>query len=704
MAKNDLKEYFLILGLEEQRISAAVARLFGDEITILGTGESEWSNKENTAEAADIAISTAEKNLEESVLLEKVIFGIPINYLENDTIKPEFLTTLKTIAKELDLKPSGFIEYPQAISYYIESKESSSPTLLLLIIGHVEITVSLIRVGRVEKNLSIVRSSSFPDDINQIVNLFKDEILPSRILLYDQTRKANSEQLREELLKFSWHKHSSFLHTPKIETLPENIGTLALVEAAGGSMLRTIQEEEKQKTESVQLPVEMPTEGENFGFVKHEEKEESTEPEILLPKEIDEDVYKKEKTPTRTATISSFLGNLPKPTFPKMNISLPHPKGKLFFILPLIALIILFFFLIFSFVWFYPMSDVHLIIYPLATSEHTQVHFTTDVNSSSEKNTVMATTVSTEANGEKTSATTGKSRIGEAAKGEITIYNKTLSAKTFPKGTIVTSDSLKFSLDSETLIASASDTGEGLTFGKTSSKVTAIEIGPEGNISGSHNFTFKDFPDSQYYGKNADKFSGGSSREISSVSKDDQDELQSLLTDELIKNAKQDLTQKTGINNKILDDSIETKVKSKKFSKEIGAESKDLALHLIVEISALSYKNSDIQSFLSTSSSIVPSGYTPDPTRTTVQMTGIRKDKKGDYLSDAAIISYYLPTIDTSAIKSKITGKSYDDIRKYLSSVQNIAGFEVVDIQSIPFLENKLPYRPENITIRIIPR
>lgn len=691
MPSSESKEYFLILGMEERRITAAVAKLSGNEITILGTGEGEWNKGDNASDVADIAISAAEKNLKESVLLEKVIFGLPIDFLENDAIKPEHLVTLKTIAKELDLKPSGFIEYPQAFAYYLESKEGSAPTLLLFSIGSTDITVSLIRVGKLEKNSTQPRSESFTDDITRIVNTFKDEILPSRILIYDRTQKENVENIREELLRFSWHKYSSFLHTPKVETLPENVGTLALVEAAGGSILKLMQEEIE----------ESPPKDENFGFVKHAEKKGTSE------KELETEIEKKReplKSLRNLPLLSNLLGNISKISLPKLALFESFSGRKLFLIIPFIVLT-LFLVAIGMRIFFYsPKAEIHFITYPISTSKRIAVLFTTELNRSSESNVIIATPINVETSGEKAVATTGKSKIGEAAKGEVTIYNKTLAGKTFPKGIILTTDSLQFSLDQDVNVASASDTGEGLTFGKITSKITAREIGPEGNIPAGRNFTFKDFPESQYYAKNVEKLTGGTSREVSSVSKNDQDGLLTALSNELIQKARQEITGKIHQDEKILDASMKETVKNKNYNKDVGAEAKELTLQGTLELSALVYKNSDITILSSTNRSEIPSGYTLDTLRTTVRIGDVTIDKKGDYTGEASITSYFIPSFDIPSLKAKLVGKSYTDVKSFLASVENVAGFEIVAFQTPPFFGNRLPLRRDNISISVVPR
>ena len=56
LPKKEPKEYFLTLGVEEYHVRAAACEVLGDEITILGTGESDFGDDIDEIEAIDIAI------------------------------------------------------------------------------------------------------------------------------------------------------------------------------------------------------------------------------------------------------------------------------------------------------------------------------------------------------------------------------------------------------------------------------------------------------------------------------------------------------------------------------------------------------------------------------------------------------------------------------------------------------------------------
>jgi len=321
LSKKEGKEYFLVVGVEENRIIASVASIAGTDVTIIGSGQSEFDENNEETEAADIAISEAEKKLGEDVLVKKVIFGLPLTVLDGDKIKSQHLARLKKITKALSLTPCGFIEYPEALANYLETKEQSPPTLLLLSIGKTQITFSHIRVGKIENNIMVEKTSAITSDFEKALStLSTTEILPSRIMLYDESGDAQLDDIREELSRYSWHKHSTFLHTPKIETLETEALIYALVEAAAQSLGKELQLEEKEEIVIAPEDVQEKTVEETFGFVKNKDINEKQAKMIVEEVETPEEA---EDKPQATAEIYAEQKESFTTKLPRINFSLP---------------------------------------------------------------------------------------------------------------------------------------------------------------------------------------------------------------------------------------------------------------------------------------------------------------------------------------------------------------------------------------------
>jgi len=754
LPKKEVTDYFLTLGVEERRIRAALAQIKGEVITILGTGESSFSEGENESEAADMAISAAENQSKQEILIEKVIFSLPMTYLDGDSVRPEYLDRLKKITKDLNLKPHGFIEYPSAIAFSLERDEGSPATALLLHMEKSHITFSLIRVGKIYKNIVIPRGESITEDLEKTIPQFNTEIMPSRILLFDSSEQL--DHLRTELLRFPWHKQSSFLHMPKVEILTPASITTALVQAAGSSFLKTftlefsksfshssIQKETEKshkkepdakslekniradtvneiepppskepepkhtKPEPVQdvsTKTETPSppkgEEEDFGFVQYSDVQikEKKDGSIIETTEVETaaTIPEPEKKSSRGIPFAKNIRNM-RVRLPSVHIpSLPF--GPFLLLIPTVLLLIG---TVYYLSYRVPEVSVGIMVYPLTQSNTVPVTFKTDASSSEDPNIIPAKVQTIEVSGDKTAAATGKSKIGEKASGEILIYNKTTSSKTFPKGTVLTSGSLSFTLDSDTAIASSSETGEGLIFGKITTKASAVSIGPDSNIPSNTTLKFKDYSENSFTAKSSQTFSGGTSREIGSISKEDQTNLEISLTNDLIAKARQQISDKLSKEDKLLDAISIKQTTNRKFSKEVGAEAKDLTLNLALAVVGYSYHEDDALTLAKNHLGTQPAGYILAPGSISIQAKDLSTTKDNTLKAQVKVSASYLPDFQLEDLKKKITGKSFDDATSYLRSIQGIGGVKITIDRPNLLSPKRLPNSPDHITITI---
>lgn len=721
LPKKDSKNYFIVLGLEEHHVRAAVAEITGDKVKILGTGKSEFAEEEKETEAVDIAVSMAEKQANDKLLVENVIFALPQLYLDGINVKPQYLARLKKIANELHLKAYGFVEYATAVSNYLQTSEGSPPTVLIMDLSKNHITVTLVRVGKIQQNVTVERTDSLVTDFAQTLLQFEAEILPPRIVIFDFSEKK--EDIREELLKFPWHKHSIFMHTPKMEIFDNEKIMTAIVEAAATSFLPNIiltdektsteigtfekpeKSREKFVTEEVTEEVTEGTQEESeagqqpsFGF----SHESLTEKAQTLKKETGS---KQAKTNLPINGIKDKIFNLIKVINPdKINVNLSkfsfniHFRG-IFLLIPVFIAVILIFILIRA----YPTATVSIYTYPVKSDQTKEIVFVKEGSDIGNASNVIATrTITTEVEGSKTGKTTGTNQIGERAKGEVTLYNKSLSSKNLPKGTELTSGPLKFTLDNEVKIASASETGEGITFGKTSIKVTAGAIGPESNLPASANFTVKDFSESTLTAKNNQPFSGGTAREIDSISKEDRNNLDEILTNDLKNTAKQKLSKELSPRGRLLEEPLTTIISAKKFSGEANQEAKELTLTMTLKVEALEYNQEDLDKLSLNQTSSVPSGYKLDPDKMNVKVKDTKLDKNGNINATVILSSYFIPDFDLNKIKNEIKGKTYNETQEALEKTNLVAGMKITPDRKLPFTSKRLPIWDKNINLVVV--
>lgn len=716
LPKDKKPEYFLTLKLGVQTLYALVWEVKNDKILIIGRGEEVFSTEEQEIDAADKAIATAERTLPQGQIVEKVLFGLPLDFIDDDKIKPPILIKLKKLTQRLSLVPLGFIELPEALAQFLSTKENAPTSAILVGITAKTLTVSLLRVGKIYESITLPRGENFSMDVEKAIkDLTLTEVLPSRILLYDEHH--NLDTYKEELIKHPWQNKNIFLHFPKIETISNDDVIHALIESGASQIIKTVhnrdftpspQETEKMVSESAPVipqkehKVEAEDTLETLGFLKNQDVAETKRTKDSYPSSEDKVNEEPEDSTTADRPQSRFSLPFIKFRFPQMLF----PTWGRMKLLPII-IIILFVILVggatFWAYWQLPQASVRLIVSSQTMQKNMDITLSPNTQSVGGSNLILpAMNVETEVSGEKSASTSGKKNIGNAAKGTVTIYNKTTDSKSFASGTILIANNLKFTLNSDVTIASASDTGEGLTFGKTDAKITASNIGPESNLPAGTSFGFADHSASSYTAKNKDPLTGGSSRQITAVSKDDQNTLLDDLSNNLTTQAKSSLMDKVSSDEKLMDQSLQITYTNKKFDKEVGAEGSTLTLSLTAKITGLTYKTADFNTLIrDTIVTNIPSGFEFSPDQTTFTVHDVTPQKDGSIRIGTTVSAYLLPKIPLEDIRKVLVGKSLQGAQDYLRHQKNIMGVELTIESPLPFGKDILPHMANNIALSI---
>jgi hypothetical protein len=749
-------EYFLTLVIQDNKIKVASCQLENGEAKILATAEKETDGDwENITLAADSTIAQVEEKLPPGAAINKVILGLMGEYIKGGKIDGNYLENLSSLLKKLFLTPLGFVEIPQAIISYLQRQEGVPQTLILVRLGK-NLTVSLVRVGQINKTISLNRSTDVASDLEKAISSFPEvEILPSRILIYDG---SELEKTRQELLDYPWMSKEKFLHFPKIETAPINldieavttssapevsqaIGVFAAKEEAGLSAETGLasQPEEEAKTgeeESAKAageptePVVESAEVENFGFVAEDILAKPTESLAAQPQETppspEEKIIPKKTSLAVWQKVSSLLVGY-KPLFSGLVKKIPSfrppsglawpaprmetttqltkaflPKIKRFFLPATFLLAFFVLALIAAIFWYAPSAKIVLTLQEKSLEQKIEVGLNPKIDSLNiAANEIPGLLVEIEEKGSKKVGTTGKKTVGEPARGEVTIYNKTGNSKTFKKGTVINSpNNLQFSLDDEVMVASASENIGSLTFGKQSVHVSAVEIGPEGNLGVGQEFKLVDFPTSSYSARNEVAFAGGTSREISVVSKNDQERLIASLSAELKEKAVSNIKEKVGQGEQILDKTSSWEITSKQFDKEVGDEATEFSLEVSAKMSAYAYRYDDVLKILEEKiSPSIPSGFELAKDQTKIDVSQMEKRKDGVILLSGNFIAKLFPQVNKEEMRKNVAGKSLTAVNDYLKALGNISAYEIQFGFRLPFFGDGLPRNPQNITI-----
>ncbi len=349
--------------------------------------------------------------------------------------------------------------------------------------------------------------------------------------------------------------------------------------------------------------------------------------------------------------------------------------------------------------YFLPRVTVTVLVSPQSIDESTvlTVDPTATVADPSKKM-IPGHTQTKSVSGEKTVAVTGKKSIGDPAKGTVTIYNKVTNAQTFSKGTVLSGNGMSFTLDGDVSVASASEDIGSITFGKATATVTAKDIGPNGNLPAGTDFTFAGISASNASARNDSSFAGGTSKQVTVVSRADQDGLVTALTADLVGQAKSQLLAGATGGERLIDQTIKTSVSDKSFDQEIDQQTSQLHGKITITVTGISISDDDVKGILtSLVGSKVPSGYTLAPDQTNVSVADVTVKKDGSITLTAKLTAVALPQIDTAGLKGQLVGKDVSAALAILKQTNGVAGAEYKF--SFSPTSSRLPMNKNNITI-----
>lgn len=712
---------FLALKIESDQIKSAFWAIEDDQVRVLTFGtEEEWGGtKEELMVSSDASISSAVAKLPEFVkeAPRRLILGVPNSWTKDNKILEERLKDLHFSTNKLSLQPLGFVVNPEAISYYLKKKEGEFISAILVYLGTTEITVSLISEGRTIQSEVIGRSDNFALDVEEGILRFTSVAnLPPRILLY------NSEDLelaRQTLISYPWQPPEEdkpgFLHLPRVEILPKNFDIEAIAFAGGEEIKksRSFKGEQIKEGKKEEKAEEVSTK--KIEFVKGEDilvSKKSFIPQEEIPQEESrmEVVEEEEVSSKRKISFYLFKQGLfsVKRFFQGIFHFVPPRLFESFRFARWLSLGV-FFLIILVILSFYCFSKAEVFLTVATDQLMKEFEFHIDPKQEGlnlEQKIIPARESFVEVNGNKTSSVTGKKIVGEKAKGEIIIYNRTDSPKTFPFGVIlVGAGKLKFTLDQEVKVASKTPDFVSVVdrWGEAKAQVTAVDIGAQYNIAGGSQFYFENLPPSSFLAKNLASFSGGTSRQISVVAKEDQEKLLSELEEELGKKAREELEEKISLEEDYIWETLNSEIISKKFDHEIQEESSSLTLDLTLKEVVLSFKRVDLMDLALVEvdqDTGRKTNWEIEKEKSEISFSVVeRKPPERKVLMKAKAKIVLKQSPESGKIVRMIRGKSISKAQKSVLSFEGVKQIEIKISPGIFNLFSRLPFRERNIFI-----
>ena len=690
-------ENFWTLVLGKNWVDSAIWRVVGEKAEIVSHGGAfpyQEGDKTSLIEAADGSLSNAASHLPEgSPEPKKVVFGLPPAYLEGGEIKSDTVEILKVLSKELELAPAGFVVIPEAIVHLLKSQEGAPPNVILVGSSEDFLEVTLVQNGKVLGTTEVGRSISTGTDLQEgLTRLPKVEQYPTRILVYNH-KAADIQSTKDNLLETDWEKAEglSFLHTPKVEVLPEDVvaraislaggaevgnatmlaGKSAAVEESDVEPAKIDEEEVAEITEVTKDQNVKTVSAEEFGF---KEGEDAQEREFAVPPVSVPQV----PAPKPLAQLSRLFSKIKIPT-----LSSRGSFGSRRSLLPLLlTLVILGSGLAY---WFLPEAKVAIYVSPKKYEKELNIKPKTLSARHLEANVTIS----------KSKDTTGSALVGDVAKGEVTIY-RVGAQTTLPKGTLLSSGILKFTLDKDVKVASGSAGPDSLGKNTESAPITASAIGTDSNLSVGTAFKIGTLSSETMTAKNEKALTGGVSREVQAVSKDDISKLADEAKKELESQAQSSLKNQLKDGEILIAQEEGIVVTEEDYSAKVGNEAQSLSVKMTGKVKFFAVSKSHIKELLEKEGGL-PDGFTLKEDQ--IQISSVPQGK-GEY--EVKITANLLPQVDSQDLTKRITGKSLPDARNILSTTPGFVRAEIKIKFKFPGPLGTLPRQGKNISVEVI--
>ena len=742
-------EYYLSLIITDEKVSAVILQAGEETLKRINASEAFFDASiedltiDDLVNTADKAISRAEEILPPDIQTHQTVFGVKENWVEPETkkIKKDYLEKLKKVCDALDLKPIGFMVTTEAITHLMQDEEGAPLSALFAEIHKNEITLSLLRGGKVLESFSSPHLESTPATVDKLLGHFSVPVLPARIVIF---QSKPEERTSQAFIKHHWSKSLPFLHVPQVTLLPAEFDMRAVMSGAATQMgFRVIEpkheilpkvtpnlnDEEALAVDEEELanvvPVPEPEneaeeaallaeEASDFGFVMDQDIDKAgmnAEAETAATEFPDTDDFEKEEDfrssragskprhPLEAVKSMKLPKNIEIPFVANLVDKFKNSKSSMKFIIPAVAIIVLIVGL--TLFYFYGMTaKVVLTMTPNVVDEKNTVTFSTSDSNDYPNNIISAKQVSASINAQVSTNATGKKDQGDKAKGTVTIYNTSSSTISLSSGTQLTaSNGQVFTLDNDVKVASSSgDIFSGTKPGTTDVSVTAKDLGTDGNVPAGTKFSVAN--NDSAAGKNDNAFSGGSKKTVTVVSADDLATLRKNIVSSIQGDAQKKLESEASGDEAVLPLTSDPSLQAQRFDKKVGDEAKQVSLNANVVFTGLAYNKNDLKEYAKTAlEDKNPKGgsFADNSLDATVGTASLKS--KGSATATVLLEGGMLPNLDKQDIINNIQKKSLSDAKTSLSSLPQVQQADITFSPPIPLLPNLYPKLPNHISV-----
>ncbi len=684
----------LTLILTDTAVQAVLLEVGAEESRIL-----EESSLERYSDAATCVIKTDEVLQQlgpESENVSEVLFCVQHSWLEASSIVPEKKPLLQKLITDLSLTPLGFLVQTEVLcDYLIAGNAHISSVVVLIDENHV--SLAILGKGLVQSVHTVGRSGNVSADIQEALARFLQEAgdayLPAKVICASFVlQEEQLHEVQQALLGSDWEGQLPFVQKPTIDSINPSFFLKVIAQQAGKAVFgtkgpRSTQTEAAPKSFGVALPSRHPRAAE--------------EPETAVDAEV--------AAPTlRNASGFTQIKKAPEDSeeVEETDVAVRQAKQKKFILLGFLAGVIAL--LVAALLWIFALSPVIITVIPEQKTLAKDISLTLDPQATEPDVVglrIPGKKVTQELKKTSSTQTTGIKIVGESAKGTVTIVNKTTAEKTFPAGTQLSSDSLKFVLDSEVVVPAAVEKDSSLEYGQVSGGVTAVLIGAEGNIAKDTKFVVASFDTSSYAATSTADFTGGTSREVKVVSQADKDLLLAEIKKDVLAEANKAFTAQSAAGSHTIPakDVLFTKTV---FSHEKDAPTDELAVEVDATVHTLSYTGDALVPVArAVLADQLPAGFVLSDAAPQIlsapKAAGSEKASAATVTIAANLTSVAHAELDTQALKQKIAGKPIASLVELLKP-DHVAAVRVQFVpNNLAGLIRTVPSRSARVTVQV---
>lgn len=701
-------EYFFALNVGLSQVTASVWSVLGNHLDILGQSVQDYKDTDDLVVQANQALDQALGAFETEPA--KILFGVPDGWLLDDNLKEPYLKLLRSMLKEYGLEPLAYVATSHALTHYLQKEEGAPPTAIFLELGQF-LVATIVQGGKILGNKAIKHTGDLYENVEKLLLGFHDvDTLPNRILIYTADQNEDLVKAKNQLMSFPWMQKLPFLHFPKVDTLPDAVITSSLVFAGASEINPDV--DFKMSSLVVGLPNKIQSLMED---TVENAKEELSNIGFVAGDILDD--------PEGPIVHNSHLSAHHHPLSPTINepsdiqpvadrVSILNQVRKIFggeksgfkkwgLILGGLVLVFLTAYIL--------LIKVHITILvdPRVLEKDAQVIADPKVTAVDQVNNIIpGVIVEATVTGTGSGNATGQKQIGNPARGQIIVYNKTSASKNLAAGTtLIAAGNMRFTLDSGVNVASQSAVEGGISFGKATSSVTAAAIGPDSNIAAGTELSIGGFDALAVSAKVDQALTGGTSKNVTVVTADDQKKLQAQVTNDLRQKAIGDLGGKLTDGHKLPADALSVMDSKFTFNKTVNDQTSSFTVNATVRFKGTSYADADLKTVLGKLvETNVPEGFELNLQETETQADISKVDKDGKVYFLGRFKAKLLPKFDMADLKNKINGRSTSDVANILRRIDNVVGSEIVFNPPVPSQFALMPLLDNNITISISPK